>query len=61
MLTSHEINIAILVARAAPATSMPKPATNTKSNTILEIQDTTRNHNEALLSPSPLNIPAFML
>ena len=53
--------MAILVESAAPATSIPKPATNNKSNTILETHDTTRNHSEALLSPSPLKIPAFIL
>ena len=53
--------MAILVESAAPATSIPTPATNNKSNTILKTHDTTRNHNEALLSPSPLKIPAFIL
>ena len=61
MLNSQEQYMAMVVAHAAPATSMPSPATNTRSSTIFTAQETIRNSRDALLSPIPRRIPAFML
>ena len=39
--------MAMLVARATPPASIPNPATKARSSTMLEMQDTTRNHSDA--------------
>ena len=53
--------MAIMVARAAPATSILKTATKSKSSTIFSAQDRNKKIREDLLSPRPLKIPAFIL
>ena len=53
--------MAIMVAKAAPVTSIFSPATNRRSRIMLIMQDMIRNKSEERLSPTPLRIPAFML
>ena len=61
MLNPQEKNMAAEVARAAPATSMPKPATIVTSSAMFTTHDTSRKASEAVLFPIPRRMPAFML
>ena len=61
MLTIQARNMAIVVAKATPETPSPNTATRMISSTMLTKADTIRKYSDALLSPSPLKIPAFIL
>ncbi len=49
--------MASIVASAAPATSIPSPATNSRSSAIFTTQETSRKSRDALLSPTPSKYP----
>ena len=53
--------MAMVVAHAAPATSIPSPATNTRSSTIFTAQETIKNSRDALLSPIPAGFPRHVI
>ena len=61
MLISQEMYMAMMVAQAAPDTSMPSPATSTRSSTMLTRQEISRKSSDELLSPTPRRMPAFTL